>query len=544
MTEQQVPVLIVGGGIVGLSASLFLAQQGIHSLLVERHAGTSIHPRARGVNERTMEIYRGIGLEGAIREAGRRLQPAMGVFQGSSLVEALKGHGPEQHKQGAETFRKMLNNDEISPTTRSRGTQDLVEPILLQTTRERGTDAHFSTQLLSFEQDEMGVTALVRDRTNGSEFQVCGQYMLAADGANSTVLPTLGIPSTQSAVAGHLLNVLFHADLRSFVQGREFSMVLIERPEVTGLLLSINNDDIWTFHIAYDPEKGMTPADFPPERCQELIKLALGLPDVSVEVKSVLPWVSTVRYAERFQQGRVFLAGDAVHQMPPWGGQGANSGIADVHNLSWKLAAVLKGTANPALLDTYTIERQPVGRRAAEASGSRSDERGLLSLQKFTTMTNDDYRRLLTGLGYKYVSDAIIPESGDDVENADVDGQPGTRVPHLWIEYRGERRSTVDVASDTFVLLAGPDGASWYEAARAAANQLKVDVQAYRVAPDGELRDPELRWTNKAGISTDGALLVRPDGFVAWRAKEKSEHAQQDIEMVLARILCRDQHSA
>jgi putative polyketide hydroxylase len=544
MTEQQVPVLIVGGGIVGLSASIFLAQQGIHSLLVERHAGTSIHPRARGVNERTMEIYRGIGLEDAIREAGRRLQPAMGVFQGSSLAEALKGHGPEQHKQGAATFRKMLNNDEMGPATRSRGTQDLVEPILLQTARERGVEVCFSTQLLSFEQDETGVNALLRDRTDGSERQVRAQYMLAADGANSTVLPTLGIPSSRSNIAGHLLNVLFHADLRSFVQGREFSMAVIERPEVTGILLSINNSDIWTFHIAYDPEKGMTPDDFPPERCQELIKLALGLPDVAVEVKSVLPWVSTVRYAERFQQGRVFLAGDAVHQMPPWGGQGANSGIADVHNLAWKLAAVLKGEADPTLLDTYTIERQPVGRRAAEASGSRSDERGLLSVQKFTTMVDDDYRRLLTGLGYKYVSNAIIPEAGDDVENADLNGQPGTRVPHLWIEYQGERLSTVDVASGTFVLLAGPDGSPWCEAARAAANQLKVDLQAYRVAPDGELRDPEQQWSCKAGIDPDGALLVRPDGFVAWRAKGKSEHAQQDIEKALTYILCREQQPA
>ncbi len=541
MTEQQVPVLIVGGGIVGLSASLFLAQQGVHSLLVERHAGTSIHPRARGVNERTMEIYRGIGLEDAIREAGRALQPAMGVFQGSSLAEALDGYNAEQYKQSAASFRKITSNDEISPTPRSRGTQDLVEPILLHAARERGVEVCFSTQLLSFEQDETGVNALLRDRTNGSEHQVRAQYMLAADGANSTVLPTLGIPSTQSAVAGHLLNVLFHADLRSFVSGREFSMVSIKRPEVTGLLLSINNDDIWTFHIAYDPEKGMTPDDFPQERCRELIELALGLPDVAVEVKSILPWVSTVRYAHCLQQGRVFLAGDAVHQMPPWGGQGANSGIADVHNLAWKLAAVFEDEATPALLDTYTVERQPVDSRAAEASGERSDERGLLSVQKFTAHANDDYYRLLGGLGYKYVSHAVVAEPGDDVENVDLNGQPGTRVPHLWIEYKGERRSTVDVASGTFVLLAGPDGASWCEAACAAANQMKVDLQAYRVAPDGELRDPEQQWSRKAGIDADGALLVRPDGFVTWRAKGKSEHAQQDLEEALTHILCREQ---
>src|SRR2546430_2330037 len=150
MAQENIPVLIVGGGIVGLSASLFLSHHGVRSLLVERHAGTSIHPRARGVNGRTMELYREIGLEDSIRECGQALQPAVGLFQGATLVEVLEGQGPEQRQQMMAAFQRMTGGEEISPTMGSRGTQDLIEPILLSAARERGGDARFSTELVAF----------------------------------------------------------------------------------------------------------------------------------------------------------------------------------------------------------------------------------------------------------------------------------------------------------------------------------------------------------------------------------------------------------
>jgi putative polyketide hydroxylase len=141
---------------------------------------------------------------------------------------------------------------------------------------------------------------------------------------------------------GHLLNVLFHADLKDLVHQREFSLCIIERPEVSGIFTSINNSDRWVFHLSYDPSKGEKASDFTRERCQELLRIAIGIPEIEIDIKSILPWELSVRVAERLQHGRIFLAGDAAHQMPPWGGQGGNSGIADAHNLAWKLAAVLK----------------------------------------------------------------------------------------------------------------------------------------------------------------------------------------------------------
>lgn len=535
MAQENVPVLIVGGGIVGLSASLFLSHHGIHSLLVERHPGTSIHPRARGFNTRTMELYRGIGLEDAIRNAGEALQPAAGFFKGATLREALEGYRPEQRQRMVAASQQRTRNDEISPTTRSRGPQDLVEPILLASARARGEKLCFSTEMISFEQDEAGVIATVRDRLDGRERTVRAEYMLAADGVRSPVRHALAIPRSQSGSEGHMLNLLIQADLSTFVRGREFSMCMFERPEMTALLTSINNSDLWAWGVVYSPEKGETPEQFSPGRCKELIHLSLGFPAIEIEIKSILPVAFAGRVAQTYQKGRVFLAGDAVHQMPPWAGLGANTGIADAHNLAWKLALVLKGVAAPALLDTYTIERQPIGMAATELSLSRSDERGLLSWERLMAPMREKDRQLGDGYGFKYTSSAIATEENDDPENVDLNGQPGTRLPHLWIEYQGKRISTIDLPAGGLILLTGPAGDAWCEAAHLVAMHQKVELQVYRIAPDGDLRDAAKLWPEKAGIKADGALLVRPDGFVAWRSREMVANPQALLGNICSR---------
>lgn len=256
-----------------------------------------------------------------------------------------------------------------------------------------------------------------------------------------------------------------------------------------------------------------------------------------------------MRVADHFQHGRVFLAGDAAHQMPPWGGQGANTGIADAHNLAWKLAAVLKGLAAPALLSTYDVERHPVGYLAAEESAAAADELGLLSTRKRGALLAL-VRRIprLVGYGYEYASQAIVSDHTSARSllwqllsgTIGLDGRPGTRAPHAWVAYQGKRISTLDLFGKGFILLVGPDGDAWRQAASAVAAHLDIDLTAYSVGPAGDLRDAKNHWLSKAGISPQGALLVRPDGFVAWRARKQHGDLQQELEQTLTHILPRN----
>ncbi|KAL9593590.1 MAG: hypothetical protein Q9219_007478 [cf. Caloplaca sp. 3 TL-2023] len=330
-SDRQVSVLIVGGGIVGLSASLFLSHFGVKSQVIERHPGTSIHPRARSVNARTMELFRHLGIEERVREAGAAMSATMGIHSGTSLKEVIEA---KPRKHGPRKFPLSGLIASTSPVGGTFVTQDMIEPALVDIARERGGEVTFHTECVDMQQDDDGVVATLKDRESGDTWRVQAEYLIAADGAGSPLRTRLDIPTTGRGTMGHLLNILFHADLKPLVHGREFSLCMVERPGVSGLFTSINNDDRWVFHLLYDPSKDEQASDFPPERCEDLLRIALGMPDIEIDIKCILPWEPSVRIAERFQHGRIFLAGDAAHQMPPWAGQGANSGIADVYNLA------------------------------------------------------------------------------------------------------------------------------------------------------------------------------------------------------------------
>jgi putative polyketide hydroxylase len=550
MDATDAPVLIVGGGVAGLSASLFLAQQGVRSLLVERHPGTSIYPRARGVNGRTMELMRELGLESAIRTRGARLAPSMGIYSGTTLVEVIEKRGD------GGWLMKMIRRRAVegrgskkSPTSPCRITQDDLEPLLLDTARARGVAARFFTEVVDVRQDPdteraggAAVCATLVNRATGERSLVRAAYLIAADGARSPIRASLGIALNGTGVLSHQLNVYFHADLTSLVKGREFSMCLIDNPDVRGMFASINNTDLWVFHISYDPGHGERPEDFPADRCVDLIRKAAGMPDLDIEIKGVSPWQSTVRLAETFRRGRIFLAGDAAHIMPPWGGFGANTAIQDAHNLAWKLAAVLAGRAGPALLDTYETERRPVASAVSQLAGSMNDERGLMITPKrggfrMLWAMRKVFPYLL--VGYGYTSNAIIAEPGvsPGPGTKELRGRPGTRAPHVWLDRDDERISTLDLFGRRFVLLAGRDGEPWVHAARRVASSLSMCIDAIRVGAD--VRDVFHCWPHAYGVSSAGAVLVRPDGFVAWRAKHGSLAPDDALTRALTQVLTR-----
>lgn len=554
VSMTEIPVLIVGGGIVGLTASILLSANKVPNLLVERHAGTSIHPRARSVNTRTMEIYRSVGVDEALREAGAELGPSSGIYSGISLIEVIepmKRKGTNTQNRGAMSRIPGASLFEAaSPTYGARGTQDFTEPVLLKAAREIGGKIQFYTECLGVEQRGEYVTATLLDRENGIESTVRAKYLIAADGANSPIRKKLGVNTTGQGTQGHLLNILFYADLTELVRAREFSLCLIEHPEIKGVFTSINNKDRWVFHLWYDPSKGEKPEDFSPERCKDLLNIAIGIPEIEINITSILPWESQVRVVEKLQHGRIFLAGDAAHTMPPWGGQGANCGIADVHNLAWKLAAVINGQSDSKLLETYDVERLPVGQKAGYKSGELSDERGLFMRLGIKQMAGFVTRLpMYSGYGYTYTSKAIVPEDLSWLARIwslpwsfsslflGINGSPGTRAPHLWVLYGGRKISTLDLFGTQFVLIAGSKGKEWHEVALDVALKLGIKLAAYLAGPTGDLSDPERLWDSAARISPRGALLIRPDGFVAWRAQEPPNDPRATLSGVLRQVL-------
>ncbi|MFF7591673.1 FAD-dependent oxidoreductase [Kitasatospora purpeofusca] len=534
--DDRVPVLIVGGSLVGLSAALFLGRLGVRHLLVEKHADTSRHPRGRGNNVRTMELYRVAGIEAAIREAASVLAPNHGILQAPSLT------GEEQEW----LFREIDPGGRLarfSPSSWCLCSQNDLEPVLRHAARDLGADIRFGTELLSFEQDDEGVTALLRSRETGEERTVRAQYLVAADGPRSPARTALGIGQTGKGELFHNVSITFRAKrLAEAVGDRHFIACYLTNPEADGALLPVDNREEWVFHAPWHPEHGEPLEAFTDERCARHIRAAVGMPELDVEVTGRAPWHAAERVAESYSSGRVFLAGDSAHEMSPTGAFGSNTGIQDAHNLAWKLAAVLCGWAGPGLLDTYGQERRPVARVTSERASARSAEH---SHPGYAVVPGIGRQAgvLAVALGYRYPQGAVTgtdplgPVVPEAFESA---GEPGSRAPHQWLLRAGVRLSTLDLYEQTMVLLTGSAGTAWQEGARRAADRLAVPLEAFRIGPDGEddlAPEPGEDFAALHGIGSDGALLVRPDGFVAWRARGSAEDPAGEVERALREVL-------
>ncbi|MFH9864198.1 FAD-dependent oxidoreductase [Streptomyces sp. NPDC017202] len=537
---HRVPVLIVGGSLVGLSTSLFLGRMGVRHTLVERHSGTSRHPRGRGNNVRTMELFRVAGVEPAIHRAAATLADNHGILQARDLVDDAGEWLVKDIDPGGGLAR-------FSPSSWCLCSQNDLEPVLLDHATTLGGDLRYSTELLSFDTDSDGVTALVKNRETGEHTKIRADYLVAADGPRSPVREQLGIGQSGPGELFSNVSITFRSRLLADVVGeRRFIVCYLTSPDGDGALLPVDNRENWVFHAPWHPERGETLEDFTDERCAEHIRRAVGRADLDIEVTGRAPWHAAQRVARGYRSGRVLLAGDSAHEMSPTGAFGSNTGIQDAHNLAWKLAAVLGGWAGHRLLDSYDLERRPVAEATSARAAVRSAEHSHPGFAPPAGAGAGGPQRgiLNVALGYRYPQGAVVgtdPTSPVVPEKLALDGAPGTRAPHLWVRHEGRRLSTLDLYERSLVLLsdgdAGADGPNgWHEAAVRLAEALSVPLVSYRVGagPDAALVPEDgADWRERHGTAVGGAVLVRPDGFVAWR----SPGPVPDPEPVLRRVL-------
>jgi putative polyketide hydroxylase len=537
MNVTHVPVLIVGAGAGGLAASALLAKHGVGSLLVEKRREVFIYPKARNLSFRSLEVLRGLGLDDEVHAVADRVS--------DMVVKPTLNSAEEKLAIDIDAFFAGL--DQLSPEPSVQYCpQSSLEPMLLAETRRRGNEVRYGTELCSFEQDDTGVTAVLRDLHSGKSQTVRADYLVAADGVHSPTRNWLGLTTSgYGALPIFVVFIYFRGPWRKFVSHlNDGDGVQVKNADVDGIFL-VAKDDIGMFITTYFPGKGETAAQFTPEHCRAVLTEAIG-EQIELEIIEAAAWQPYEQVADQFQCGRVFLVGDSGHTMPPFKAGGANTAIQSAHNLAWKLAAVLDGAADPALLSTYHTERHPVGRFAARQS-LWGPTMGLLKLEdKGPGLPPDEEASMFSLLvGYQYHSAAVVTDQPAPV-NPDtallVDelrGQPGTRVPHVWVQHGGRRISTLDLLGRGFTLLTGDDGAPWIEAAAAASADLGVPVAVHRIGPAGDAVDSDGVWAQATGLAPVGALLVRPDDFVGWRADRLPADPERQLRQALSSILAR-----
>jgi putative polyketide hydroxylase len=524
-------VAVIGGGPIGLTTFVALRRAGVDAVLLEKHASTAFVPKALLLNERTMEIFRQLGLEDDVRGASLPRDDVGFAFHGASLTAPAYDRAP------------MVYRSDKTAVASSLCSQDALEPVLRDhAERLAPGQVLFGTEVSQIAQDAEGVELELIDRPSGARRALRARFAVAADGSRSSVREMLGIGTTGVTTLGHSAHVIFDAALGALVKDRASAMYYISG----GLLfIIVDGDRRWRLMIDYDPE---SPDALNEERLIHTIRVGVGVEDLDVSIVGIFPWQPAALLADRFRDRRVLLAGDAAHVRPPWGGLGMNAGIGDAHNVTWKLAEVLAGRAGDRLLDTYERERRPIAQRTIDAAIANQGHVRSGVPPDAEARAAADRRRHAEGLvlGSTYESPAVIPDGTDppsvDDDHADYVpiGRPGHRGPHFWTGHGGSAFSITDLFGGDFVLLSGPDGTAWRDAARRLAGEASVGLRAYVVGGrQGDVADPDGQWGELYGASADGAVLVRPDGYVAWRTSAAPADRRSALVNALATLLSR-----
>lgn len=580
IADVEVPVLVVGAGPAGLALSLFLARQGVEHLTITKFRWTANGPRAHITNQRTIEIFRDMGAEADMLAASQSSDYMANNVWATSLAGQELGR---LHAWGNHHKRKADYAD-ASPSPMANIPQHCMEPILLRHAVAAGSKVRFYTELVDFEQDADGVTSTLVDRDTGHQFTVRSKYLVGADGGRSLVATKAGLPMSGKMGLAANASVWFQADLSKYTAHRPGVLYWIMQPGFdswvgSGTLINVRAWDQWVMALQYDPAAGEL--EVTTEGAIERIRRIVGDDTIEPEIKAISHWTINHLVADRYSAGRVFCAGDAVHRHPPANGLGSNTSVQDSYNLAWKLKLVLDGTAGPGLLDTYSEERQPVGRQVVDQANAsvaamaaipkalgfragQSAEEGWANVDLLTgdspagremraelaaafKAQNVQFNGHGTEMGQRYRKGAI---SLDPLPEPAYDRDPhlyyhattwtGARLPHVWLESGAKIVSTHDlVGKGRFTLLTGHGGQKWREAAEMLGKELGVPIATASIGLGLEYNDPESRWAELREIAEDGCLLVRPDAHIGWRAMTMPDDPTGDLTRAMRTILCR-----
>ncbi|KOG61373.1 hypothetical protein ADK77_32330 [Streptomyces antibioticus] len=589
-SDVDVPVLIVGGGGAGLTSSILLSRLGVRSLLVTRYPETTRLPRGHILNQRSMEIFTDMGVAPEIKAKGTPPENMKGV----AWYSGLGGGGPEDGHGRLLGFVEAWGGGYTDPDYIAASPEPCVNLSLLRTEPILKSHAEsypeatvrFHHELVGLEQDADGVTSTILDRDSGETYTVRSSYLLGAD-AGRTVAELAGVKVTMHERFRKLVSLYLAMDLSQHLPGDDSVLTWVFNPEYPehldyGAVLVPQGPERWDRHS----EEWLLAVSRPdldgsqPEKMLRWASEALGIPDLDPEVLGVSEWYLERFLVDDFRAGRVFLLGDAAHRVPPSGGLGLNSAVQDAYNLCWKLAAVLAGRAGDGLLDTYSAERRPVNLNNIEAStksvsgqvsmasalglstGKSAEENWAeLSLfwedgapgaaerrhafNEWLAASTLEYHQHNLDYGYVYESAAVVadgtgkPVSPDEIRLYQPSTRPGHPLPHAWVERSGERLALRSLThGGHFALIAGEDGRPWIEAAEKIAQARQLPLRSARVGLDKvDLIDIRLAWQRNRAISAQGALLVRPDGHVAYRSIGAADDPVAALTAVLDQIL-------
>jgi 2,4-dichlorophenol 6-monooxygenase len=580
--EFDTDVFIVGTGPSGATAALALATYGVRAHMITRYRWLSNTPRAHITNQRTMEVLRDLGVADEVARYGSHWQLMGDTLFTTSLA------GPEIARIRTWGTSDDRYGDYIaaSPSEMVDVPQPHLESVLLKNAAERGAGASFSTEYLSHSEDADGVTVHLRDRLSGREYEVRARYLIGADGARSRVAEHIGLPVEGQMARASTAYVQFSADLSRYVAHRPSILYWILSPSAAfgeigmGLLRAVRPWDQWIAGWGYDQEAG--DPDFSVDGVVARVRALVGDPHLELRIDATSTWQVNQAYATEYSKGRVFCAGDAVHRHPPSGGLGSNTSVQDAYNLAWKLAFVIRGEASPALLQTYSDERAPVGKqvvlranrsraefgpfREAVSPGASGDPATTMvermrdpspegvqrrdDLAAALELKNFEFNAHGVELNQRYVSAAILADGEEDPWTRDPElyaqpsTRPGAKLPHAWlVDERGHRISTLDrIGKGRFTVLTGLGGRVWVDALA------DLEHPGLRGIVVGDVGQQDLygTWRKVSGIPETAALLVRPDGYIAWRSAEavpERGEASSVLREALRRVMGHNERS-